>query len=102
MNITEHSLDRNLTHNLATDLESFREFGAATRVEEKAYALGAGTQITLPTFTYEFWTSKQRQANSLHEVSYRACFKPQLPRFSIERHLNKAAQYSTSRQRPIA
>ena len=33
----------------------------------------------------EFWTSKQRQANSLHEVSYRACFKPQLPHFFIEK-----------------
>lgn len=34
----------------------------------------------------EFWTSRQRQASSLHEVSYRACFKPQLPRFFIERY----------------
>lgn len=31
----------------------------------------------------EFWTSSQRKASSLHEVSYRACFKPQLPRFFI-------------------
>ncbi len=31
----------------------------------------------------EFWTAKQRQAHSLHEISYRACFKPQLPRFFI-------------------
>jgi len=34
----------------------------------------------------EFWTSKQRQANSLHEISYRACFKPQLPKFFIEKY----------------
>ena len=33
----------------------------------------------------EFWTSGQRQAHNLHEVSYRACFKPQLPRFFISR-----------------
>jgi len=33
----------------------------------------------------EFWTSRQRQASSLHEVSYRGCFKPQLPAFFIER-----------------
>jgi len=39
----------------------------------------------VPTFVNEFWTAKQRQASSLHEVSYRACFKPQLPRFFIER-----------------
>jgi hypothetical protein len=36
------------------------------------------------TFTGEFWTAKQRQAASIHEVSYRACFKPQLPRFFLE------------------
>jgi hypothetical protein len=39
----------------------------------------------VPTFVNEFWTAKQRQAHSLHEVSYRACFKPQLPRFFVER-----------------
>lgn len=39
----------------------------------------------IPTYVNEFWTSKQRQANSLHEIAYRACFKPQLPRFFIER-----------------
>jgi len=31
----------------------------------------------------EFWTSKQRKSNSIHEISYRACFKPQLPNFFI-------------------
>ena len=39
-----------------------------------------------PILEGEFWTSKQRQASSLHEVSYRACFKPQLPRYFIERY----------------
>jgi len=34
-------------------------------------------------YTNEYWTSKQRQANSLHEISYRACYKPQLPNFFI-------------------
>lgn len=33
----------------------------------------------------EFWTSSQRQASPLHEISYRACFKPQVPRYFIER-----------------
>ncbi len=32
----------------------------------------------------EFWTSKQRQAASIHEISYRACFKAQLPKFFIQ------------------
>ena len=33
----------------------------------------------------EFWTSGQRKAHSIHEISYRACFKPQLPGFFIKR-----------------
>ncbi len=36
-------------------------------------------------FVNAFWTSAQRRAHSLHEVSYRACFKPQLPEFFIAR-----------------
>jgi hypothetical protein len=39
--------------------------------------------VTVRKLTGEFWTSRQRQASSLHEISYRACFKPQLPRFFI-------------------
>ena len=31
----------------------------------------------------EFWTSRQRQDKNIHEVPYRACFKPQLPAFFI-------------------
>jgi DNA methylase len=37
-----------------------------------------------PKFVNEFWTAKQRQAAPLHEIAYRACFKPQLPRFFVE------------------
>ncbi len=37
-----------------------------------------------PKFINEYWTSKQRQASSLHEIAYRACFKGQLPRFFIQ------------------
>ena len=33
-----------------------------------------------------FWTAKQRQGHSLHEISYRACFKPQLPSYFIDRY----------------
>jgi len=39
---------------------------------------------TVKQYINEFWTSGQRQASSLHEISYRACFKPQLPRFFID------------------
>ena len=41
--------------------------------------------LTVSTWVNEFWTAQQRAANRLHEISYRACFKPQLPRFFIER-----------------
>lgn len=43
------------------------------------------TQAGLRIFVNAFWTSRQREAHSLHEISYRACFKPQLPAFFIER-----------------
>jgi len=38
-----------------------------------------------PRLSMAFWTAKQRQASNLHEISYRACYKPQLPRHFIER-----------------
>jgi len=41
--------------------------------------------VAYPRLTSEFWTSRQRQAANLHEISYRACYKPQLPRHFIER-----------------
>ncbi|MBI2865758.1 MAG: hypothetical protein HYX99_00140 [Chloroflexi bacterium] len=37
-----------------------------------------------PKYINEYWTAQQRQANPLHEIAYRACFIPQLPRFFIE------------------
>jgi hypothetical protein len=70
---------------LAEELHSFDEFGQATRVLSTQFPDGQGRNLEVPTFVNEFWTARQRQANSLHEVSYRACFKPQLPRFFIER-----------------
>ena len=39
-----------------------------------------------PVEVDEFWTSRQRQGHSLHEISYRACFKSELPAYFIERH----------------
>jgi hypothetical protein len=60
----------------------FHEHGTPTRVDPIAVD---GIDLRLESFTNEFWTSKQRAAHSLHEISYRACFKPQLPRFFIER-----------------
>src|SRR6266702_3898854 len=65
---------------LLDELASFRQFRTSTEVT----SLGEGDDA-VPVFVNEFWTSKQRAASSLHEISYRACFKPQLPRFFIER-----------------
>jgi len=60
------------------ELRAFREFGRRTRV-----VAFPDPEVRLPVYVNEFWTSKQRAAHSLHEISYRACFKPQLPRFFI-------------------
>jgi hypothetical protein len=70
---------------LTEDLLAFRDFGQPTQRSVTCFAGPEGAPREVPTFTNEFWTAKQRQASSLHEVSYRACFKPQLPRFFIER-----------------
>lgn len=61
---------------LLDELANYSAFGESTqieRVEGETY------------FINEFWTARQRQAHRIHEVSYRACFKPQLPAFFIER-----------------
>ncbi len=34
----------------------------------------------------EFWSAKQRQGNRLHEISYRACFKPKLVEYFIAKY----------------
>lgn len=62
------------------EMRDFREFGKSTIMMGKKHGAKA-----LPVYINEFWTAKQRAAHSLHEVSYRACFKPQLPRFFVER-----------------
>lgn len=68
---------------LAEELAAFRQFGTKTR--RLATRVAGKAKLTVPTFVNEFWTAQQRQASNLHEISYRACFKPQLPRFFIER-----------------
>jgi hypothetical protein len=39
----------------------------------------------LSYFVNAFWTAGQRRGHSIHEISYRACFKAQLPAYFIER-----------------
>src|SRR3982750_4378169 len=73
------------SRDLAEELAEFREFGEATRVVTTRSRTFDGRGVEVRTFVNEYWTARQRQAHSLHEVSYRACFKPQLPRFFIER-----------------
>lgn len=65
---------------LLSNIASFNEI-AGDGLQE-SLKIGA---CKLPVFVNEFWTSKQRDGSSLHEISYRACFKGQLPRFFIER-----------------
>lgn len=62
------------------ELQDFCEFNQSTKIEQRQFA---GLQV--PVYTNEFWTSEQRKGHSLHEISYRACFKPQLPAFFIRR-----------------
>lgn len=58
------------------ELRAFDAFGTPTRVV---------VEEGVPYYVNEYWTSAQRRAHSLHEISYRACFKPQLPEFFINR-----------------
>lgn len=61
-------------------LRSFFEFNRFTATDVRHIA-----QLSVPIYENEFWTSKQRDCHSIHEVSYRACYKPQLPDFFIRR-----------------
>ena len=79
----------NLARILDTDREKypvtgdlFDEVSDSVSIAEDHLQIGQSKILRL---TGEFWTSGQRQASSLHEVSYRACFKPQLPRYFIRR-----------------
>ena len=42
--------------------------------------------VHLPVSVDEFWIAKQRAGHSIHEVSYRACYKPQLPAYFIQKY----------------
>jgi len=63
-------------HAFLDGLRAFDAFGQRT---------GTETADGIPYLINEFWTAGQRQAHSIHEVSYRACFKAQLPEFFISR-----------------
>lgn len=64
---------------IVDQIKAFDAFGEKTR---------SFVSNDIPYFVNEFWTSGQRKGHSIHEVSYRACFKPQLPEFFIRRLTN--------------
>ncbi|MGI8467954.1 MAG: DNA methyltransferase [Pyrinomonadaceae bacterium] len=66
------------------ELADFSEFGSKTRIEHREFG-----KTIVPVYQNEFWTAKQRSGHSIHEISYRACYKPQLPKFFIERLTRK-------------
>src|SRR5216683_4792755 len=81
----QHENVSSLKAPLAEQLAAFREFGKSTQATQTVATTFSVEQVRVQTYVNEFWTAKQRAANSLHEISYRACFKPQLPRFFIKR-----------------
>ncbi len=65
--------------------------GVTTRRDDRIKGIApATTSLTVPVYEEELWTSRQRQANAIHEVSYRGCFKPQLPNYFLERLSSEA------------
>ncbi|MBK8099103.1 MAG: site-specific DNA-methyltransferase [Planctomycetes bacterium] len=67
---------------MAKELAKFAAFGTKTIFTT---TVGNDRKHVVDTFVNEFWTAGQRAGHGLHEVSYRACFKPQLPEFFIRR-----------------
>ncbi len=70
---------------ITTQPEQSSLFGEAVAAEPP-FRIDAGRNTRV---VGEFWTAKQRQATSLHEVAYRACFKAQLPNFFISKLTEK-------------
>src|SRR5687768_10112477 len=72
----EEVIESSSNASIIDEIEGFDAFGERTQTV---------SEDGIPYFVNEFWTSGQRKAHSIHEVSYRACFKPQLPEFFIRR-----------------
>ena len=62
---------------------SFETRLVTTPVE--SFAPASGHTVRYRRVVGELWTSAQRQSCAIHEISYRACFKPEVPRYFIER-----------------
>ena len=76
MNLQRSLFQTEQPADLITELGEYSEFGKRTHSE---------VVNGIDYFINEFWTARQRQAHRIHEISYRACFKPQLPAFFINR-----------------
>jgi DNA modification methylase len=74
---------------MATNPDYIRNIEILGRTNSIRQEVAEFNNLNVFKFTGEFWTSRQRQASSIHEISYRACFKPQLPRFFIKRLSDK-------------
>jgi len=67
--------------NIETYLSNFSLYNNMDKTKVDNYLID-NKKIT--RYFNEFWTNRQRQASSIHEISYRACFKPQLPHLFIQ------------------
>lgn len=65
-------------------LTSTRSLDVAPHSKQQQAISNVESPRSIPVYEQELWTNRQRQASSIHEVSYRACFKPQLPAYFIE------------------
>ena len=77
--VTSYLTDFSYCEDNQLTIDMIETISPATLIEKKTI-----DGIKIPLFINEYWTSRQRQTASIHEISYRACFKPQLPRFFIE------------------
>lgn len=59
--------------------------GEDRRRSRRGVRVSARSGMRVPCLTNRFWNSRQRAGHSLHEISYRACFKPELPGYFIRK-----------------
>lgn len=76
LSISDGHLYADSPERFLADLSNFRDFGQITSILDEE---------SIPYYINEFWTAGQRRSHSIHEISYRACFKAQLPEFFIAR-----------------
>ncbi len=76
LSIPDRCLYVETSEHFIANLREFNDFGQATTMLREG---------GIPYYINEFWTAGQRRSHSIHEISYRACFKAQLPEFFIAR-----------------